>query len=426
MIKVPIKDAYYWSYFQVILTSLRAVGNRVDLDKVREGIKELTPIVASLKEELLTRLDIKNLESPKQLTQAMRRLGYNLPKSNKGNDSCNGKWLVKQDKTDTLIKLLLDYRSTNKLLKDFLIKILRFQKYTCPGAKRYGRLYPQVHLFGAVATGRMSSSCPSEQQIPSEKKNEKFGKLIRSIFLPMDENNKLYSLDWDAQEPRLQVHYSAAIGKNPQGIELAKELRDNPKLNLHKKSYANMYNIDYEDVTADNKNFIKPVNLGLSYGMQSGSLAKELSMPTKVIVTRKGYKIEVAGPQAQEILDQHKETNSYIYDLIDAFKEAIIKKGYIITLDGRKLYKDKYKDYTAISKGIQGGSLDMFCKALLGAWNKGITVVLMIHDELVIEGKLDNAREMKYIMENTHELLVPMVVEVKEGDNWGEMKEVIL
>lgn len=741
MIPISLEQAEYWSSLQRISVDMRLRGNKIDMAKLDEGIKVLTPEVDKLKEQInisiygiyysllgLELLQAFDIDSPKQLAKVLLLIGYKLPKTATGLDSSNGKWL-KEQKDDKLIALIIEYRSTKKILNDFFLKIKEMQKYTCPDAwcgGKYGRIFPELNILGANATGRTSSSNPNEQNIP--KRHEKYGKLIRSIFVPETEGNKLYVMDycyddkteiltnkgwvlfknlnisihrvaavtegltitferpkkiirldydgnmyrqlgdyvdlnvteghdlilkgqdsklnripipkinmprmyknlhagiyetqydlhfplirvavavqadakvcrnksnqvngivfklkkdrkikrlkylldlhripyneitppswardgfkcikilqhigidtiavkywkdlhklslrsrlalleelpfWDgdqkgcyftsteenanqiqiaavlsgirstvstlipnagfkpnkpryvvslhknnyswtckntitlsnyvgkvycvsvstgkilvrrngkavigsncSQESRVQVHYAFKIeAKGSAAIRQA--LLKDPMLDLHKLTYASMFLVEYEEVTKKQKDFVKPINLGLSYGMQSGSLAKAIGKPTKIIITARGYKMEVAGEDAQKVLDLHKEAQPYVHELIEKSKDSIKKKGYIVTLSGRKLYKDKYKDYTAISKLVQGSCACIAYETFRLSYEQGILPLLFIHDEFVVEG-LDNARKVEYNMKNAYKLSVPMEVETKEGYNWGE------
>ncbi len=420
--KVNLEDARYWSNFQKLSVKLRKDGITIDLDAVNDGIAELKPDVENMKHELQSRLKIKNLQSTKQLPQALIALGYDVPKTEKGNLSANGKWL-KENKDDELIRSLLDYRSGQKILRDFLLKIKDIQKYTDTNPiSKYGKIYSEIKIFGATKTGRMSSANPNEQNIP--KRNKLWAKLVRRVIVP-DPGNTLFTLDYSNQEGRLQVHYGVMLGCKDAKV-LADKMWANPWLDLHKMTYSNMYSVEYENVTKDNKDFIKPVNLGISYGMQSGSLALALNLPTKIITTENGYKLKVAGDEAMSILNRHKFANNYVYVLIDKCKKTISERGYIQTLLKRRLYKDKIRAYTAISKTIQGSAADLLYMSWLEAEKQGIKVLLLVHDEAVIQGTVDDARKMKYIMENVIELKVPMKVEVHQGKSWGDLEKIDL
>lgn len=423
MQNLTLEHAEYWSSLQRITVDMRLRGNKIDMTKLDQGIRILEPEVIRLRNAIYDYYDInetRDIDSPTQLTKMLLDCGYRLPKSAKGNDSTNGKWM-KENRDDPLIGLIIEYRSTKKILNDFFIKIKEMQKYTSPGAwsgEKYGRLFPELNILGANKTGRTSSSNPNEQNIP--KRHEKYGSLIRSIFVCENPDNQMYVMDYSNQEGRLQIHYAYKIAAKG-SCEIQAAIVDCPTLDLHKLTYAKMFNMDYHLVTKKDKDFVKPINLGLSYGMQSGSLARAIGKPTVIRQTNKGYSYEVAGKEAQEILDLHREMQPYVYELIDKTKASILKKGYITTIGGRKLYKDQYKDYTAISKLIQGSAGDLGYAVFKRSYEQGILPLLFIHDEFVVEG-LDNAKKVHYNMVNAYELSVPMIVETKQGYNWGETK----
>lgn len=426
--KVSLEQAEYYSSFQKIVVSQRLKGLKIDLDVIRDTIPKMEKEIERLKNELMSKLsgsygeyspegyDPINIDSPKQLISKLADLGYNLPKSKKGNDSANGKWLD-QNKDDPLLSLIIEYRTTKKIMNDFFIKPLEMQKYTCPGAlergDRYGRLFPELNILGASSTGRMSSSNINIQNIPQ--RNIKWGKICRSMFVPENSINKWYKLDYSSQENRIGIHFANQMKAS--GIyKFVNAFKEDPLLDIHKMTYANMFNIKYKDVTKEQKNFIKPINLGLGYGMQKWSLSKNI-----------GKSIE----QTEEILYQYKKTNPYIFELMEFCKQKYIQQGFILSLDKRKLYRDIPKegrppDYKASNKKIQGSAGDMIYAAYKKAYEEGLDIKILVHDEINIEGAIDNARKLKYIMENTHKLSIPMIVEVSEGNTWGDQKKIEL
>jgi DNA polymerase-1 len=450
MQKITLEQSAYWSELQRIAVDMRLRGNKIDMEKLTEGINVLQPKVDQLRhaiyqayQEKINQINSEiivedwsyDIDSPKQLSEMLMKLGYKLPQTENGNDSTSSKWLKEQD--EPLLKLIVEYRTTKKILNDFFIKIRDMQQYTCPEAycgAKYGRIFPELLIFGAVKTGRTSCSNPNIQNQPSDKHEEvyakKYGKLIRSIYVGENPNNDIYVMDFNSQESRVQVHYGYIL-KLDGAAEVREALLQNPNLSLHKYSYSVMYGIPYNSVTNEQKNFVKPINLGLSYGMQSGSLAKNLGLPTKWITSFSGYKFEVAGEEAQAMLDLHKEHHQYVYDLMSKARQAMVNRGYIITLEGRKLYREntlgnkKPRDYKAFNSIIQGSCSDIGYKTLRLSYEKGILPLLYIHDEFVVEG-LENANIVKYNMERGYTLEVPMVVDVKIGKNWGETIDINL
>jgi DNA polymerase I-like protein with 3'-5' exonuclease and polymerase domains len=399
---LELKQAAYWSNIQKVCVDLRSKGLRINLDALNKGITLLSPEVIRLREEFYRLYPLTNkefdLDSPKQLTVALKEAGYKLPKSEKGNDSTNAKWL-EQNEDDPLIKAILDYRTAKKILNDFFIKLKDMQQYTCPEAlvdgAKYGRIFPEYNLFGAVVTGRFSSSNPNIQQIP---KGGEYGNLIRSIFVPNEDDNKFYSADWKQQEPRLQVHYANLINA-PGAKEMVDKYKENPELDMH-QTVADMASITKDEA--------KPINLGLVYGMGFYSL-----------MSRLGLKKD----KAEAILDRYHKAVPYVKQLINRCSNNFKKNKYIFTLDKRKLRRrSEDYDYKAISGLIQGSGADMMYKALVKCYEENIKVLAVIHDEICFEGNEQDAEKVRHIMCNTHETLtVPMLVDMKSGKSWGEL-----
>lgn len=399
--RVPLEQASYFSDCQRICTNLRKRGRRIDMHAIQHGIDLLTPIVSKLELKLYDLFNERfDILSPKQLRERMAARGYKLPKTDKNNDSVPKEWLLEQD--DEICKTLANYRETNKLLRDFFIAPKDLQQFMCPEAlvagAKYGRVYPELNLFGA-RTGRFSSSNPNEQQIP--KRNETYGPLCRAIFVPNDETKKWIHLDYSNQEGRLQVHYAALL--NAPKIELlVNKFKKNPSFDMHQ---------DIADLVGVTRKEAKGINLGLSYGMGIGKLSKTLKCSVE---------------QAETKRDQYNERMPFLKTLADECKKRIKSKGFIKTIGGRILrreppQKDYNFDYKALNKLIQGSAACQGIMALKAADDTGLDLINMVHDEFNLEGTLEDGLKMKHIMENAVQLKIPVVAEIEIGDSWGTL-----
>ena len=86
----------------------------------------------------------------------------------------------------------------------------------------------------------------------------------------------------------------------------------------------------------------------------------------------------------------------------------------------------------AINMPIQGTAADIMKKAMLAVdgWLKqsklSAIMLMQVHDELVFEVDRDVAsqvaRGVKEMMEGVAVFEVPLIVEIEQGENWGEMK----
>lgn len=426
--------------------------------------------IAESKSKMDIFLEGKNPNSSKQLAEVCIKLGITPPTTDKGNPSFNKKSCETLD--HPLFTELENYKTLQKLKTSFIDSTLESLKliYDCSEEDllklKETRLHPELNIFGATATGRFSSSNPNIQQIP--KHNELGKTLVRSLFIP-EKNQDWYCLDFSSQEPRMQVHFSARIGSES-GKLMAMEWQNNPEFDMH-GYVASMMSVDRKTA--------KIINLGLSYGMGSKKLnialkmpfkytviAGELSAPGKPLtgyyaeypekrpttfpVSKSFYTMEEAeeysryirsieglgarileevNPKTLKLIKLYHSKSPYLKELTDAAKAQILKNGYIKTLLGRKLYKDKSLmlegklqdwSYKAINKLIQGSSADQTISAMVKAYREGIKIGYPIHDEITISSNdVKEVMKLKNIMETVLKLEVPSRTEVTVGDNFA-------
>lgn len=420
-----LSECLYWSKFQKIMVKIRAKGIHVSITKIREGMALMEPEIERLKIEIANYIDYKailiqwedyDIDSPTKLSKVLIELGYKLPKTFAGGDSTNHDaiaLLIEDNPDDTFLQLILDYREVNKIHKDFFVKVLDMQQYTCPEAlvdgAEYGMVYPEMNLFGAK-TGRFSSSCPNIQQIP--KRSKKWGKLARGIFIPK-EGMKWYSLDWSNQEGRLAVHYAKLINA-PKIDELVNEWRENPAMDMHQK---------VADLVGIERTPAKVINLGLMYYMGEGKLCKKLKLPTVTVQTRHGMK-ERAGVEGKALLNAYHTYVPFVKYINKICMEQITLNGHIQTLLKRKLKNEPGREYKALNKLIQGSAADQCLAVLLAADMLGLDIICLVHDEFNIQGNIGDASMMKSLMEHHILFEVPMLAEVSVGDSWGTLEDI--
>ncbi len=148
-----------------------------------------------------------------------------------------------------------------------------------------------------------------------------------------------------------------------------------------------------------------------------------------------------------------KEAERYIkayfdrYDGVRSFLDGVIEAareiGYVETMLGRRRYlpdlkssnfaRRSFAERTARNTPIQGTAADIIKLAMLRVEERlkrdalPARILLQVHDELVLEADQAAVREVglavKEEMERAVELAVPLVVEVKDGENWGDMKK---
>lgn len=281
-----------------------------------------------------------------------------------------------------------------------------------------------------AAFGRLSSQNPNLQNQPSPKRDEFLGKMWRAVYEP-DDYCFWGSADYSQQEPRMVTHYAAANGLEGADIAAERYIND-PDTDSHTLM---------AEITGLKRNDAKQIFLGLCYGMGGAKLCRKLGLSTmmKEIPNRKKkhdwegdtITIEVAGPEGQAMLDQFNEYIPYLRELANMVKKKADRYGFVKTLSGRRCRFPRNAagefdwTYKALNRIIQGSSADQTKTAMIEAYRAGLPIQIQVHDELNGSFEtLDQALQLKSIMENCIELVVPSRVDLDTGPNWGELTKV--
>ncbi|MBA4259177.1 MAG: hypothetical protein C0446_08430 [Chitinophaga sp.] len=358
------------------MTIWRAKGVRIDHLSIEKHILAMQVLEAEALEKFNTFCPNVNINSPKQLTEAFKSLGLEM------DGSVDAKW--RKTQSHPAVKSLEEAKKYNKLIS--FIKGIEERIEN-------GRLYPEINILGATETGRTTSSNPNIQQIP--KRHELASTYIRSLFLP-EENEQWASLDFSSQEPRIQVHYGAAI-KDRSAIILAEGYKKDPKFDMH-AAVAKMAGIS--------RNEAKTLNLGLSYGMGEEKLAASLG---------------VSKSEARLIKKKYNSMVPYLKVLSKAVEDSAREKGYIKTILGRRLAFDSEAPYKSLNKLIQGSAADQTMLCLAKAYEANLPVMFSIHDSIEMSvPDILTAERMRDIMISSLNMFVPSNTEVILGNTWGD------
>lgn len=331
-----------------------------------------------------------------------------LKKTAKGNISLNIQALTKIMSRHPIIPLVIKYRERKKLQNSFLDTLPNFIDSTT------GKIYTIWKQTGA-STGRLSSEKPNLQNIPQSKKDLLD---LRTIFLP-SQDWQLISLDYSQMELRLAAHLS-------QDEKLQNIFKEGKDVHIMTASYIN--NIPENKVTPSMRQQAKALNFGILYGMGVKSFAEQANIP---LIRAKQFR--------EEYFHNFPGLERYLKYLQKRAKEL----GYAETMFGRKRFLPLIGGYGRISKEqerialnmpIQGLAADIIKMAMVKIhyyilarkWEDKVRTILQVHDELILEGQpaiiKEIAREGKNIMENIVRLNIPLVVNVKQGNNWGQME----
>lgn len=347
-----------------------------------------------------------NLGSPKQL-QAILFEELDIPvikKTPKGQPSTAEEVLQELALDYPLPKLILEHRSLSKLKSTYTDKLPRMIN---PVTKRVHTSYHQA----IAATGRLSSTEPNLQNIPIKSAE---GRSIRTAFIA-SEGCKVLAADYSQIELRIMAHLSQDKG-------LLKAFEEG--LDVHAATAAEVFDVELDDVSPNQRRDAKAINFGLIYGMSAFGLAKQIDADRNT---------------AQDYINTYFARYPGVEAYMDNTREKAADKGYVETLYGRRLYlpeihskngmRRKAAERTAINAPMQGSAADIIKLAMIEVdkWLRdqpGIKMIMQVHDELVFEVEeqyLDLAkRKIPELMEGVAELSVPLIAEVDVGDNWEE------
>ena len=194
---------------------------------------------------------------------------------------------------------------------------------------------------------------------------------------------------------------------------------------VHTATAAEVFSVDINEVSKDQRRAAKAVNFGLIYGMSAFGLGKQLG---------------VHRGEAQSYIDLYFERYPGVKKYMYETRELAHEQGFIETMFGRRLYlpeinsrnaqRRQYAERTAINAPMQGSAADIIKRAMIAIdeWifesSKPITMIMQVHDELVFEIEdtfLQEAREnIIKCMVSAADLTVPLEVDANTGLNWDE------
>ena len=391
-----------------IIADIERDGALVDAHLLGCQSKELEERLLQLEREAFDLAGEEfNLSSPKQL-QTIFFEKLELPiikKTPKGQPSTAEPVLQELALDYPLPKVILEYRGLSKLKSTYTDKLpLQINPAT-------GRIHTSYHQ-AVTATGRLSSSDPNLQNIPIRTQE---GRRVRQAFIA-PKGYKLVAADYSQIELRIMAHLSQDAGllsAFSQGLD------------VHKATAAEVFGVDPEQVTTDQRRSAKAINFGLIYGMSAFGLARQIKVDRK---TAQGY------------IDRYFERYPGVLDYMDRIRKQAHDDEYVETLFGRRLYlpeinannkmRQQAAERTAINAPMQGTAADIIKKAMINVsqWLTESTLdarmIMQVHDELVLEVREDLVDEvtagLMERMESAARLDVPLLVETGVGDNWDE------
>lgn len=392
-----------------VLARMERTGALVDASLLAIQSAELGEKLVALEHEAYAIAGEEfNLGSPKQLGVILyEKLGMPvISKTAKGQASTAEAVLAELAEQDyPLPRVLMQYRTLSKLKSTYTDKL---PEQINPRTGRIHTSYQQA----VAATGRLSSSDPNLQNIPIRTAE---GRRIRQAFVPAP-GYKLLAADYSQIELRIMAHLARDEG-------LLHAFQND--LDVHKATAAEVFGVELEAVTNDQRRSAKAINFGLIYGMSAFGLAKQIGVDRK---------------QSQDYIDRYFTRYPGVLAYMERTRAQAAEKGYVETLFGRRLYVPDINaknpalrrgaERAAINAPLQGTAADIVKRAMVAVDNwlaeTGLDarMILQVHDELVLEVREDLVplvrEQIQPYMAGAASLDVPLLVEVGVGNNWDE------
>ncbi|MBA2701417.1 MAG: DNA polymerase I [Chloroflexi bacterium] len=391
-----------------VLARMEAVGVALDREALGVLDREFRTETTRLEQEIHADVGHEfNLGSPKQLEQILF-FELNLPKGKrtKTGYSTDASVLEELRPAHPMIDKLLEWRVYTKLRSTYIEALPSLLADD-------GRLHTTFHQ-AVASTGRLSSSDPNLQNIPVR---TILGRRIRRAFVAGQPSLVLLAADYSQIELRILAHVS--------GDEHLKDAFAR-QADIHRETAARVLHKPAEEITHGERSMAKMVNFGLAYGMSDFGLASRANIPRR---------------EAQEFITSYFAAYSGISYYMMAIKEQAKAQGFVETLLGRKRQIPELRasnpalrgagERMAINMPIQGTAADIQKIAMirvaerLSASGLHARLLLTVHDELLFEVPRDEVEPLAALVRETMEgalpLSVPLIVDVKVGDDWESM-----
>ena len=348
-----------------------------------------------------------NLNSPKQLQEIL----YNklslpiLKKTPKGQPSTAESVLQRLAEDFPIVQTILNYRTTAKLKTTYTDKLpLMVNQDT-------GRVHTSYHQ-AVTATGRLSSSDPNLQNIPIRTVE---GRRIRQAFIA-PKGFQILAADYSQIELRIMAHNS----QDPGLLDAFQA-----GLDIHQATAAEIFAVDLQSVSAEQRRSAKAINFGLIYGMSAFGLTRQLG------ITR---------GDAQEYIELYFARYPKVKEYMDAIRNQARESGFVETVFGRRLYlpdidsrnyqRRQYAERSAINAPMQGTAADIIKKAMIDLEQRLVAesinakIIMQVHDELVLEVEDSSVGAVSEFvteaMGKAADLDVVLKVDLGVGENWDQ------
>lgn len=410
---------------EAVLTAMEVRGIRIDVDYLKTFSQQLERDLNAIEQQAYQAAGEKfNLGSPKQLSELLfdkLELSRKKARKIKTGYSTDRATLEKFQGDHPVIDKILEHRTLSKLKSTYVDAL---PALVSPATQRVHTDFNQT----VTTTGRLSSSNPNLQNIPIR---TEFSRKIRQAFIP-EPDWLLVAADYSQIELRILAHLS----QEPVLIEAYQQSQD-----VHGVTAKLLF--EKEKITSEERNLGKTINFGVIYGMGAQRFART-----------SGFSIDIG----RKFIEKYRQQYARVFNYLETMKKEAIALGYVTTIFGRRRYFDFTSESLQRLRGsnpktidldtiklnntdaqllraaanapIQGSSADIIKIAMINVQkilaNYQAKLLLQVHDELVFEVPRDEWQELqtkiKSTMEEAVSLSVPLLVEVRAGNNWMEAK----
>ena len=395
-----------------VLAKMERAGMLVDPDRLHslsEGLAtQITEVERSIRD--LAGDETFNIGSPMQLSHVLFDVmglpTKGLKKTKRGYYSTNAKVLSDLARDHEIVRLILDWREKSKIKSTYLDTLGPLRR----GDGRVHTTYNQT----ITATGRLSSSDPNLQNIPTR---SELGRTVKTAF-SAGEGSVFLAVDYSQIELRLLAHLSG----DEHLVRAFNEGED-----FHAETAARVFGVPVSEVTPDLRSRAKAVNFGIVYGQQAYGLSQSL---------------HISMAEARDMIDRYYEAYPGVRTFLDNVVARAKQTGYAETMYGRRRHIPELKaknpqlrgfgERTAMNHPMQGTAADIIKIAMARVSRRleeegfAAHMILQVHDELDFECPVDEVERLtvmvRDVMEHVVELRVPLIAEASTGVTWADAK----
>lgn len=395
-----------------VLAKMERAGMLVDPDRLHslsEGLAtQITEVERSIRD--LAGDETFNIGSPMQLSHVLFDVmglpTKGLKKTKRGYYSTNAKVLSDLARDHEIVRLILDWREKSKIKSTYLDTLGPLRR----GDGRVHTTYNQT----ITATGRLSSSDPNLQNIPTR---SELGRTVKTAF-SAGEGSVFLAVDYSQIELRLLAHLSG----DEHLVRAFNEGED-----FHAETAARVFGVPVSEVAPDLRSRAKAVNFGIVYGQQAYGLSQSL---------------HISMAEARDMIDRYYEAYPGVRTFLDNVVARAKQTGYAETMYGRRRHIPELKaknpqlrgfgERTAMNHPMQGTAADIIKIAMARVSRRleeegfAAHMILQVHDELDFECPIDEVERLttmvRDVMEHVVDLRVPLIAEASTGITWADAK----